>query len=285
MGINEFFEFVLDAPPANKRWPWGAVNVPLRRVYLRVWGDTGSYDKVNQRMLVLSRDTGKSKHAFNERRRHLALMTDGYKTFGVVCTRSNNSGPNDAKIESFDTDVLLRLGDLSSESDGRVFAKVVATIPVADLLKVPTVVDDIKSLLSDSSLQTTMRKALIDARLGQGMFRQNLIKRFKGVCAVTGCSIHAMLRASHIKPWSASTNEERLDADNGLLLSANIDSLFDRGFISFTSEGGIILSQQLNENQLRRFGAYGHLGSKPNRAQAMYLEFHRKNIFVDAGET
>jgi len=233
-------------------------------------------------MLVLFPDTGKSKQAFNERRRHLAFAMAGYETFGVVCTRSNTEEPNDAKIETFDSEVLLRLGKFSTESDGRVFADVVATIPLADLLNLSPTVDDIESVLKDLSLPTTVRKALIDARLGQGRFRLNLVRRFKGMCAVTSCPLQAMLRASHIKPWSVSTHEERLDVNNGFLLSANIDALFDRGVISFTGQGEMLLSQQLSAEKLREFGAYGNLTSKLNHAQIKYLAFHRTNVFIDA---
>ncbi len=79
----------------------------------------------------------------------------------------------------------------------------------------------------------TTRKCLIDARLGQGQFRVDVEKLWRGACGVTGCRISAVLRASHIKPWSQSNNKERLDPENGILLAAHIDALFDRGLITF----------------------------------------------------
>jgi putative restriction endonuclease len=48
--------------------------------------------------------------------------------------------------------------------------------------------------------------------------------------------------ASHIKPWCESTNEERLNGENGLLLTPSIDHLFDRGFISFEDNGELLIS-------------------------------------------
>ena len=88
----------------------------------------------------------------------------------------------------------------------------------------------------------TTREALIDARLGQGKFRAEVGDRWDNVCAVTGCGIIELLRASHIKPWRASTNPERLDPENGLLLAAHADALFDRGLITFAAMGPFVLA-------------------------------------------
>lgn len=100
------------------------------------------------------------------------------------------------------------------------------------------------------SLPETTRKSLVDARIGQGQFREELVNYWKG-CAVTGCKVHKMLRASHIKPWRDSDNADRLDPFNGLLLTANLDLAFDQGFISFDSDGSILIkSDQLNKEAL-----------------------------------
>jgi hypothetical protein len=64
----------------------------------------------------------------------------------------------------------------------------------------------------------TTREALIDARLGQGKFRAEVGDRWDNVCAVTGCGIIELLRASHIKPWRASTNPEALTRKTGFCL-------------------------------------------------------------------
>jgi putative restriction endonuclease len=50
------------------------------------------------------------------------------------------------------------------------------------------------------------------------------------------------LVASHCKPWRDSSNEERINGENGLLLTPTIDHLFDRGFIGFEDNGTLILS-------------------------------------------
>ncbi|WP_052415649.1 HNH endonuclease [Acinetobacter baumannii] len=71
------------------------------------------------------------------------------------------------------------------------------------------------------------------SRIGQGQFRDDLFDFYDGKCLVTGISVPTMLTASHIKPWSESKDDASCrDPANGILLSANIDRLFDRKLIS-----------------------------------------------------
>lgn len=90
----------------------------------------------------------------------------------------------------------------------------------------------------------TEREALIMARVGQGRFRADVTRLWgKGeVCALTGIALPELLIASHIKPWRDSTNEERLDPANGLLLAVHADRLFDRYLLSFDTERGDLRS-------------------------------------------
>lgn len=79
------------------------------------------------------------------------------------------------------------------------------------------------------------------ARLGQGRFRRELLARWDGQCPLTGIAEGGLLRASHIIAWHACTEEsERLEPDNGLLLSALWDAAFDRGLVSFADDGAPI---------------------------------------------
>ncbi|MBD8736257.1 HNH endonuclease [Sphingomonas sp. CFBP 13706] len=104
---------------------------------------------------------------------------------------------------------------------------------------------DLKALSRRKDLTTTTRTRLVDARLGQGRYRTDLERRWDGRCAVTGCAVREVLRASHVKAWRPSNDRERLDAANGLLLSADIDALFDRGLASFADDGRMLLSERL----------------------------------------
>ncbi|SED73077.1 HNH endonuclease [Burkholderia sp. WP9] len=100
-------------------------------------------------------------------------------------------------------------------------------------------IEDLRELERDVP-DVTERDQLAKARIGQGRFRADVIAKWgRGeVCALTGAAIPEMLVASHIKPWRKSSNEERLDPMNGLLLAANVDRLFDRNLMSFKHSRG-----------------------------------------------
>lgn len=84
-------------------------------------------------------------------------------------------------------------------------------------------------------------------------FRRSLKRRWNNVCAVHGVPCNGQLRASHIVAWRLD-EAIRGDVDNGLLLSAPLDSLFDRGLISFASNGEMLFSIQLAEITMTHFG-------------------------------
>jgi hypothetical protein len=141
------------------------------------------------------------------------------------------------------------------------------------------VAKDIDMILKDPGINNTTRRALIDARLGQGKFRTDVMKRWDRRCAVTGCGVSEVLRASHIKPWRMSNHTERLDPANGLLLSANIDALFDAGLVSFNARGKMIVSSLLPTNELKGFGLPRKLVRCPDNAERLYLIEHRQSRF------
>ena len=80
----------------------------------------------------------------------------------------------------------------------------------------------------------------VEMRLVQGEFRSQLIKKYQGCCPLTQINKLNFLIASHIKPWSESNDKERLDVNNGILLSTHLDKLFDLGEISFDDDGNLL---------------------------------------------
>ena len=70
---------------------------------------------------------------------------------------------------------------------------------------------------------------------------------WEGRCPLTGITEPALLRASHIVPWSECTDAQRLDVYNGLLLSALWDAAFDKGLVSFADDGSPLASPKLNQ--------------------------------------
>lgn len=155
--------------------------------------------------------------------------------------------------------------------------------------------DDIERQIDgDPALETTTKSSLIQARRGQGKFRQN-VERVEDACRITGITNSALLIASHIKPWRlCSTAQERLDGMNGLMLTPDADHLFDRGFISFEDGGKVRVSSRVDRFDLRRLGLE-HLapastgfeeaslpwlaaGFEPS--QRRYLDYHRREVFI-----
>jgi predicted restriction endonuclease len=134
---------------------------------------------------------------------------------------------------------------------------------------------DIARLKCDDGLDPTTREALVQARLGQGKFRDDLMTIWNGACSVTGCDVRQVLRASHIKPWNKSTNTERRDPENGLLLAATIDALFDNHLISFEDSGEMLVSSSISAEQRRMLGLPTKLRKTPTSLQCRYLAQHR----------
>ena len=135
--------------------------------------------------------------------------------------------------------------------------------------------------LDNIEISETDRLALIKTRINQGMFREQLLKRYDK-CCLCGVNATDLLTASHIKPWSESNNNERLDPDNGFLLCPNHDKLFDRGYISFDDEGQIIISKELNETNRIFLNIRYDMKISLTTGNRKYLKFHRNSVFVDA---
>jgi hypothetical protein len=141
----------------------------------------------------------------------------------------------------------------------------------------PSAADDIAAIASNKRVSATTRKALIDARLGQGAFRSAVLANWDDACAVTGCRTSAALRASHIKPWSKSSNDERLDGSNGLLLVATLDALFDRYLVTFDPDTGRLISAPALNAHDRKTLPLGSVGlrRRPTAKERKYLVAHQ----------
>jgi predicted restriction endonuclease len=135
---------------------------------------------------------------------------------------------------------------------------------------------------SDRQLPETEREALIVARRGQGLFKQRVMQ-VETRCRITGVTNPIHLRASHCKPWRDSSNEERLNGENGLLLTPTMDHLFDRGFISFEDSGLVIVSPVAHAPSLNRMGIATdrviNVGTF-TQGQKQFLDYHRESVLL-----
>lgn len=143
----------------------------------------------------------------------------------------------------------------------------------------------IEEISKDETIPDTTRTSVILARRGQGEFKKNVMKIERKGCRVTRVDRIEHLRASHCKPWRDSSNSERLDGHNGLLLTPSIDHLFDRGFISFENNGDLLVSPVAHLQSLQRMGI--ETSGKVNvgafsEGQRTYLEYHRESVFLES---
>jgi len=157
---------------------------------------------------------------------------------------------------------------------------------------VPVLIDDLEywerklelDIASDASVRETEKISIVKARVGQGIFRER-VSLIEKKCRITGVENPVLLIASHSKPWRDSNNEERLDGENGLLLTPSIDRLFDRGFIGFENNGKLIISPVAHRPSLKLLGIdtdkTTYVGSFSS-GQQKFLEFHRKSVLLES---
>ena len=137
-------------------------------------------------------------------------------------------------------------------------------------------IEDIEEIIGKKIPINTEKENLVKCRIGQGDFREKLINYWNG-CSVTKFQKIEILIASHIKPWRDSNNEERLDLFNGLLLTPNLDKLFDKGYISFDNNGKILISKELINYEI--LGIHKNMNVNIEKEHKKYLEYHRNNIY------
>jgi 5-methylcytosine-specific restriction protein A len=133
-----------------------------------------------------------------------------------------------------------------------------AFIPVKpEQLSLNAINDEPKKLLELNIPNVTERAGLVISRVGQGAYRKRILHRWEYKCAVTEFNRLDVLIASHIVPWATATNDERLDVNNGILLSPTYDALFDKHMISFDNAGKIILSDSIEVSAFNKIGVTG----------------------------
>jgi putative restriction endonuclease len=154
----------------------------------------------------------------------------------------------------------------------------------------PVVADDLdfwehqieQTIEQNTSIPDTERVALVRSRIGQGLFKDR-VKQIETHCRITKVDNPTHLIASHCKPWRDATNEERLNGENGLLLTPSIDHLFDRGFIGFENNGQLIISPVAHRPSLQRMGIETeriiNVGSF-TQGQKEFLDFHRESVLL-----
>ncbi len=132
-------------------------------------------------------------------------------------------------------------------------------------------------------LGLTVSQYLTQVRSKQELFRRRVAGIERG-CRLTGVHELRFLRATHIKPWAASNDAERVDAYNGLLLTPTADLLFDLGWISFSDKGKLMVASQLPSEIREKTGLNLTVARGCGRFedhQKDFLAYHRDCVFED----
>lgn len=157
----------------------------------------------------------------------------------------------------------------------------IPTFQVAYQQSLENDLDELNQRLENATTEEakTEIQRLINARRGQGEFRNGVLERYPQ-CPICGVDMPELLIASHIKPWcDCNDDNERLDQHNGLMLAPNIDALFDSGLITFESDGKIRISKRLSEENLFRLGISPDAVLEIHPDSEKYFEWHRNKVF------
>lgn len=139
---------------------------------------------------------------------------------------------------------------------------------------------DIKDLKGETKLRE------VKTRVNQNVFRQIVVANYSGKCAITGIDLPELLFASHIVPWAKNENE-RLNPENGICLSALYDKAFDKGLIGLNEKYEVIISSRLKKkNDANYYGKYFASIEKqsiclPQRylPKREFIQYHLDEIF------
>ncbi|MBS5933623.1 MAG: HNH endonuclease [Clostridiales bacterium] len=142
-------------------------------------------------------------------------------------------------------------------------------------------IDYVNEAYTVPSISETEKEILAKARIGQGIYRDNLLNKHESRCMLCGLQYKGLLIASHIKEWSEANNEERVDCNNGLLLCTLHDSLFDKHLITFDDNGKIMISTRLNTKDRALCNITEESKIEMESRIAKYMAYHRNKFLED----
>lgn len=203
--------------------------------------------------------------------------------------RKDNGGANQAYLFKIDKSLALAIAKLIDNKAVALISDRYVSEPYSDDMGTREVNIDFwenkieAAITEDKDLTETEKETLIKARRGQGKFRALLLSR-EIKCRVTNVNKPEHLIASHIKPWRSASNIERLDPENGFMLTPSIDHLFDKGFISFENNGNILLADTADRVSMEKMGIISE-GTPKNigaltSGQKEYLDWHRNSLLL-----
>lgn len=147
-----------------------------------------------------------------------------------------------------------------------------------------------------SSYKDEEDEKTVESRKGQARWR-NMLAEYaltlsvedtsKVICPFTHTEVAypaeaTLLRASHIKAYAKCRNaddtintEEAYDIDNGFLVTANVDALFDKYLISVKPDGTVVISKTISDTLIEKLDIAKRIDSKYiTEKKKEYLKVH-----------
>ena len=294
-GRNPFYDFMREVSPGDVVFSFAdtyikAIGIAASHAYEapkpREFGQTGAYwENIGWRVDVRFTEL----HSPLKPAEHMAQLAprlpDRYAPL-----QQNGGGLQGIYLTQLPDDFAVTIADLI----GREARTIIEMRRVRDLDDAPVAIGlvewethEMEQVITDQTIPETTRQAVVMARRGQGLFKQN-VQRIESYCRITQVDRIEHLRASHCKPWRDASNAERLDGQNGLLLTPDVDHLFDRGFISFEDNGTVLVSPVAHRESLQRMGLEDALRRNVggfSEGQRSYLAFHRESVFLQSRMT
>jgi putative restriction endonuclease len=126
---------------------------------------------------------------------------------------------------------------------------------------------------------------LVRPRLGQGLFRADVMNAYGNACALSGEHSLPVLEAAHIKPFSQEGPHE---VHNGLLLRSDLHKLFDNGYLTVDERHKAVVSQRLRQDYNNGVYYYDNIHGRElrppsnpaQRPAREFLEWHREHCFL-----
>lgn len=139
-----------------------------------------------------------------------------------------------------------------------------------------TVHNPLMTLIAEMELEIKTKMRRLNAQ-----YRNSLQPLWQNGCALCGIAIEEMLTASYAKPWKDSTDMERLNPYNGILLCRNHAALFDAGLIAFTGGGSIRLASRIEEQDYALYNLEKSAKISVSPEHAPFFRWHKRNIFIE----
>lgn len=290
--VNPFYEFMREVSPGDVIFSFCDTNIraigiaqsnaheapkPLE------FGSVGAYwEKIGWRVKVRFFELKNVIRPMDEMGRLGPYLPARYSPL-----RPNGHGQQNIYLTEVPERLATQLVDLIGSEARAIVQAWNAAAPGADELYTGQVAweeHQVEQILTDTKMAETEKQAIVMARRGQGLFRSR-VAQIERRCRLTGVSNPEYLRASHTKPWRDASNDERLDGENGFLLTPDADLLFDRGFISFKNNGDVLVSPVADRSSMSLMGIPSSMLENVGRfsaGQSQYLDFHRDMVFLKA---